>query len=110
MVRKKTKWREQMGSCAICGKKMENALLSRHMELQHGEKTTKYVKQNTIGREVYQIIFVKKGFFNNCCFFCERRIAAIYGRRSIGAFTKSANQLNLDLQVMTLFQGKLFNM
>ena len=50
-----------MVECSICGKKMQNASLSRHMEQMNGGKKIEYEEQSTKGRGLHQIEDVKRG-------------------------------------------------
>ena len=37
-----TEWRKQTTECAVCGKRLQNASLKRHMKTQHGRNPEEY--------------------------------------------------------------------
>ena len=57
-----------MTECDICGKRMQNASIQRHMLIQHQQSTSKYCKTITTNTAptVYRLPHVIKGQFNHC--------------------------------------------
>ena len=58
-------WGKKITTCRICGKKLTNAALGRHMKDQHKIAPTKYREREEDVRGNFCINF-KKGIFNKC--------------------------------------------
>ena len=58
-------WGKKITTCRICGKKLTNAALGRHMKDQHKIAPTKYREREEDVRGNFSINF-KKGTFNEC--------------------------------------------
>ena len=58
-------WRKRLTTCRICGKRLMNAALGRHMKDQHKITSEKYKEREDSVRGNYCLDF-KKGMFNKC--------------------------------------------
>ena len=59
-------WRQRMVECEICGKRMQNALLQRHMHMVHAKVERKYLCRETQETEIEYRVDFQKGTYNKC--------------------------------------------
>ena len=72
-VEKHMEWRKRETECEICGKKMQNASIRRHMEQHHQKHMTKYVCREAQDNGKYEMKMrkrvynrVRKSVYNRC--------------------------------------------